>query len=283
MIQTTRRSLDTHTVAVDWGTSSFRLWLLDRQGGVRANLFKACGMHSLRPNQFQGVLDAALGEISAPDEAPVLICGMAGAAQGWVETPYVPLPTCTTQLAKKVVRVPGTSRPVFIIPGLSQDPMIAPDVIRGEETLLLGSTLKHNVQGTVCLPGTHSKWAEIENGVISRFQTSMTGELFALLSKQSTLSCFTSNQVEGFETSAAFEVAVSEALRYPQRILQALFSVRARPLLLGSNEANNMYARLSGLLIGLEIAGQGLKKEARVALISNSQLASTYRMALSIA
>lgn len=283
MVKIDSFSLDAPTVVVDWGTSSFRLWLLNTDGSVQAKLCQSCGMSTLRPNQFQGVLEAALTEVSAPIAAPVVICGMAGAAQGWVEAPYVRLPASTTRLAERVIRVPGTSRPVFIIPGLAQDPMTAPDVMRGEETLLLGLTLKHNVEGTVCLPGTHSKWAEIENGVITRFQTSMTGEVFALLSKNSTLSHFISDHAPPSETSDAFKAAVKEALNFPQRILQTLFSVRAMPLLLGNDAAGDMHARLSGLLIGLEIAGQGLPKGQSITLISNGKLASTYESALSIA
>lgn len=276
-------SSDQEIAVTDWGTSSFRLWALRPDGTVRAKISRDCGMSTLKPDQFQNALESALTEIAVPKTALVVICGMAGAAQGWIEAPYMPLPASAESLAKHAIRVPESTRPVFIVPGLSQAPDIAPDVMRGEETLLLGLILRHGASGSVCLPGTHSKWATVHDGKIVGFQTSMTGELFSLLSKHSTLSHFLREKDDKIELSDAFRTAVGEALTNPQRILQSLFSIRAMPLLLGKDVAIDMPARLSGLLIGLEIAAQDISKIGPVTLVSHGNLGAAYEAALEIA
>lgn len=239
-------------------------------------------MNNLRPDEFEGNLEAALQELAVSSDTPIIICGMAGSAQGWKEAPYVNLPASTRSLAENAVQVSAGQRIVYIVPGLAQDPNIAPDVMRGEETLLLGLTLTHHIEGTICLPGTHSKWAKLKDGIIKEFHTSMTGEMFALLSKNSTLSHFLEGDISKIDGNSAFGSAVEEALATPQKTLQSLFSVRAMPLLLGRAVETDMSARLSGLLIGLEIAGQDVPRSELITLVSNGDLAHAYRTAFDV-
>lgn len=270
-------------MTVDWGTSSLRIWLLDADGAVLAVHRGSDGMFGLNPDEFPQVLERHLADMGVARDVPVIICGMAGAATGWKEVPYVDVPTRLTSIADAAIMTETSLRRVHILPGLAQRNADDPDVMRGEETILLGAVVEAAVDGLVCLPGTHSKWAEVREGRLIGFQTSMTGETFALLSKTSTLSQFASVSCDDLHCSDAFEQAVAEALEAPQKILHALFSIRATPLLLGQERAADMPARLSGLLIGLEIAGMNVPRNETVTLISSGTISATYMRALEIA
>ncbi|HBU16081.1 MAG TPA: 2-dehydro-3-deoxygalactonokinase, partial [Gemmobacter sp.] len=170
-------------IAVDWGSTSFRAWSIRAGGQVLAESRSAEGMLHCAGSAtgFAPVLQAHLAHLAAPADTPVLICGMAGARQGWIEAPYATLPAPVAALAGAAVRVPAEQtegRDVRILPGLAQQ--IESDVMRGEETQLLGLALAGH-QGLACMPGTHCKWAWMRDGAIAAFVTAMTGEMFALL------------------------------------------------------------------------------------------------------
>ena len=261
-------------IAVDWGTSNLRAWAMGPEG-PRAQGESPKGMGSLRPEEFE----AALLEVIAPwldGPTLVLACGMVGARQGWREAVYRSVP-CTPTDPAGLIRVP-TADPrldVRIAPGLSQAKPA--DVMRGEETQLAGAlALYPGFDGVFCLPGTHSKWAQVSAGEVVSFQTFMTGELFALLSTQSVLR---HSMAEGWD-EAAFDDGLSEALSRPDRIAARLFSLRAEGLLHALPGAAAR-ARLSGLLIGIELAGAKpywLGQEVK--LIGAEGLSASYARAL---
>ncbi|HEU0149283.1 MAG TPA: 2-dehydro-3-deoxygalactonokinase, partial [Bradyrhizobium sp.] len=143
-------------VAVDWGTSSFRGWLMAADGTVLAESRGPEGMLHCVDSGFAPVLRDHLVKLGANEHLPVLICGMAGAKQGWVEAPYLRTPTRLDALHEGAIQVdaPGDVR---ILPGVAQARVEQPDVMRGEETQLLGIT-ESDFTGLVCIPGTHSKW-----------------------------------------------------------------------------------------------------------------------------
>lgn len=126
-------------VAVDWGTSSFRLWLIDRAGKVLAERRSDEGMLAAAKAGFAGVLQSHLKAVEAPAQLPVLVCGMAGAKTGWVEAGYVDTPAPLSAVLKQAALVPGETRDIRILPGIAQRDTRAPDVMRGEETQLLGA------------------------------------------------------------------------------------------------------------------------------------------------
>lgn len=269
--------------AVDWGTSSFRLWVLDRDGNVLAADAHNHGMASLNRDQYARLLETSLAKLEVGPSTPVLICGMAGAAQGWHEARYIDVPAPLARIANSAVKVPAIERDVRILPGLAQRRKGAWDVMRGEETILLGATDLRDTAGTACLPGTHSKWVRVESGTVTGFATAMTGEMFGLLSEQSTLSHFMRDPESEHSAASAFDDGVREALEHPEKILSLLFGIRAMPLLLGDNLGANMRARLSGLLIGLEISGFKEETDATVTLLSEGVLAKNYAAAFKVA
>ena len=167
--------------AVDWGTSRFRLWLLDSEGRVLALSKGSEGLEAGRRLGFERVLRNHLGRLLAPEALPILICGMAGSHEGWLEAPYVSLPASLDQIAEAVVAVAGTDLDVRIVPGLAKRDPAAPDVMRGEETQLIGVAAGGGAgRKRVCLPGTHSKWVALEDRRVEDFTSYLTGELYAL-------------------------------------------------------------------------------------------------------
>ncbi len=263
-------------IAVDWGTSNLRAWAMG-EGEILAHGESPKGMGKLAPAEFE----AALLELVSPwltGRTLVLACGMVGARQGWSEAKYRAVPcTPTDPAGLTTVATQDPRLDVRIAPGLSQDRPA--DVMRGEETQLAGALALHpNFDGVFCLPGTHSKWAQVSAGEVVSFQTYMTGELFALLSTQSVLRH--SLTAEGWD-DAAFDEGLSEALSRPDRIAARLFSLRAEGLLHGLT-APQARSRLSGLLIGIELAGAKpywLGQEVK--LIGAEALAASYARALS--
>ena len=142
--------------AADWGTSNLRLWLLAGDGSPLRELRGEEGLIKVADRNFAGVLDAKLRELGAAPDLPVIICGMAGSRQGWVEAPYVETPASLDDVLLHAVHAPHPTRDVRILPGIAQKDRGQPDVMRGEETQLLGLG-DFSGETIVCMPGTHSK------------------------------------------------------------------------------------------------------------------------------
>jgi 2-dehydro-3-deoxygalactonokinase len=209
---------------------------------------------------------------------PVLICGMAGARQGWREALYLKTPTRLDGLHEGAVRVdaPGDIR---ILPGLAQARADRPDVMRGEETQLLGVT-EPDFTGLVCIPGTHSKWIRIERGHVVGFSTYMTGELFSVLSQHSILAHAVEPGAGSPADNGPFREGLASALTEPSGLSASLFRLRAAQLL-GFEQRADGAARLSGLLIGTEIADVRHQYGTQaLRLIGAGQLGCLYEAAL---
>ncbi len=270
--------------AVDWGTSSFRLWLMNAGGDVleerrsdegMAMASAACG--------FPKILKSHLSALGAASDLPVIICGMAGARQGWVEAGYVTVPALLDAVLSGAVRVPGEGRDIRILPGLANRDPAHPDVMRGEETQLLGALADLGAgEHLACMPGTHSKWVKLDGATVTEFSTYMTGELFDLISKQSLIAHSLAGP-EGMDM-AAYRTAVSKVVTAPGRATNLIFQIRAGQLLEGAT-ADISRARLSGTLIGLEIAGAGGDAasawQGTISLIVSGRLGELYGEALS--
>ena len=263
-------------IAVDWGTTRMRAFAMGADDRVLDALPHGPGMGSLSRDEFEPTLLATLAPWiearDADDPLDVLVCGMAGARQGWMEAPYRSVPASLEGLLDHCASPPLQDKRfrVRIVPGLSQnDP---PDVMRGEETQLLGFLERTGLRdAVVCLPGTHSKWVWVEDARVVRFLTHMTGELFAVLSQHSILrhSIGTSND------EATFQEAVREGDNAKGAVLDRLFALRAAGLV-GSDLASTA-DRLSGLLIGAELATVAASTSlGSVHIIGSGPLAERY-------
>ena len=267
-------------VAVDWGTSSFRLWLVDRTGNVLSERRSHEGMMAAGRLGFPAVLQSHLDAVGAADGLPVIICGMAGARQGWVEAGYVDTPAPLASILKQAVAVPGQHRDIRILPGIAQRDPIAPDVMRGEETQLLG-VLGMDAAGDalVCMPGTHSKWVKANGGTVERFATFMTGELFDAVSRETILSHAVTGADDAVDIDA-FKSAVMAAFETPALAANLLFQVRSGQLLYGGTPSSAR-EKISGTLIGLELAA-GLAEAipgTGITLVASGRLEVLYQLA----
>ena len=261
-------------VAVDWGTSHLRAWLIDAGGAVIERRQSDQGMGTLSRDGFEPALDALLSDLPqtrAP--LPVICCGMVGARQGWAEAPYIATP-CPPPTLAQATRLTTRRFQVHILPGIKQTQPA--DVMRGEETQIAGFLASQpDFDGVLCMPGTHNKWVRLSAGEVVGFRTFMTGELFGLLSAQSVLR----HSVQGTRMdNDAFDAGVTEGLRGD--LAGALFSIRAQGLLNGTSPDAGR-ARLSGLLIGTELAAaRGYWLGMNLAIMGNTGLPAAYARAL---
>ncbi|MBA5776027.1 2-dehydro-3-deoxygalactonokinase [Stappia sp. F7233] len=276
------------SIGVDWGTSSFRLWLLARDGAVLAERRSGQGMQGLAPDAFEPALAGHLAALrtdglAVPKAPRIVICGMAGARQGWREAPYMDLPTALNDLPSGAIEVEnGLGADIRILPGIARRNPDRPDVMRGEETQILGlaGTSQKDLSATIILPGTHSKWSTVEKGRVTDFSTAMTGELFALLREHSLLRhSLGAVAIACDPLNPAFRRGLTQSTEKPANLLQAVFSLRARSLLFGAGNAD-IAAELSGLLIGAEIAGALRTRPERLILAANAQTGPLYAAAL---
>ena len=264
-------------IAVDWGTSSLRVFRLDEHGGVREQRRSARGILAV-DGRFADVLSE---EIDGWDDTLIVMAGMIGSRQGWFEMPYVDCPAGLDEIASALQRLPTqefAEREIWIVPGLrSRNDSGAWDVMRGEETQICGVLAELASQAqTVCLPGTHSKLASVANGRVERFATAMTGELFELLCSHSVLGRL---MQPGEHDADAFAQGVAHAARAGD-LLHHLFAVRTLGLF-DALQPTQLRPFLSGLLIGHEL--NDLPADAgSVHLVGASTLLAAYKAALAL-
>ena len=271
---------DITLIAADWGTSNLRIWGIDHRGQVIDTINNGKGMASLIPSEFEPYL-ISLIESWLPKEGnakcPIIICGMAGAKNGWKEAAYLKAP-CPPINKKKIIQVETDDQriSVSIVPGIMQTS--PPDVMRGEETQIAGYLSKNpDFDGIICLPGTHTKWAHISANEIVSFKTFMTGEIFLSLSERSILK--SSVQSNDFDSTSFLE-AFEDTYSNPALLSSKLFGLRAADLL-ENTSTKFLKSKLSGYLIGCELAGaKSYWLGQNIIMIGNNDLCILYQKAL---
>ncbi|MBN8871920.1 MAG: 2-dehydro-3-deoxygalactonokinase [Rhodospirillales bacterium] len=236
-------------IGVDWGTTRFRAFRIGRDGAVRDRRAGPRGILAVPDGRFAETLREEIGPWLAAGEDQVLLSGMIGSRQGWKEAPYVACPAGAAELAAELVEIPFDWAKVKLVPGLSgTDESGVAEVMRGEETEVIGVLADFPAGGIACLPGTHSKWARVEDGRIVRFTTHMTGETYATLRGHTILGRM---MREGPPDGAAFDAGVRRSAE-PGGLLHHVFGVRAETLA-GRLSDGDAGAYLSGILIGHEV------------------------------
>jgi 2-dehydro-3-deoxygalactonokinase len=211
-------------IAVDWGTTNRRVFAVDGSGQATETLEDELGIMAVPPGGFEAAMHAIRAQFAG---RPVLMAGMIGSNRGWVETPYVPCPAGAEALAAAIQWIEPDM--VGIVPGVSLNDEGRADVMRGEEVQVVGAIGLGAIgaDALICHPGTHAKWIAMRQSRIAEFQTMMTGELFALLSKHSILAA----QLEGaVAPDASFREGAAAGLGGAD-LLSSLFAIRARHLL----------------------------------------------------
>lgn len=268
-------------VGVDWGTTHRRAYALDAHGVCVDEFADGDGALACK-GRFGPALETALQQLQAAPEL-VVMSGMVGSALGWHEVPYVDGSVALDALPQHLFTVnnPSSNAQCVIVPGYClRNQWGQPDVMRGEETQLLGAlTLGHH-SGWFVLPGTHSKWVELESGRILQLRTYMTGELFELLGKHGTLAAAAATVAPVWD-AAAFADGVRAAGQ--GALSHQLFACRAK-VVCGDMPAASSKAYLSGLLIGSELHDvlrdpTGTPRRFTFKLIGSPELAKHYQAA----
>jgi 2-dehydro-3-deoxygalactonokinase len=272
-------------ISCDWGTSSFRLRLVDADGRVLRSFSGAKGIAdtfnewqqtgmppSSRVGFYQAVLQTAIEQLGGDlHGVPVVLSGMASSSIGMLELPYHELPFWVSGEDLQPFSLPSSAtfpHTLLLVPGVRSEN----DVMRGEETQLIGCDSDDNGHRLFIFPGTHSKHISVFSGLANGLRTYMTGEFFSLLSRQSILAA--SIEDSGSNRGPAFFAGVDAGQH--SDLLHSAFSVRTNQLFAKWSKADN-YQYLSGLLIGAELKGLRIQP---VALVAVEPLLGNYRIAL---
>lgn len=262
-------------IGVDWGTSSLRAYRLAPDGAIRARRASPNGILAIPHAGFPAALREIAADWLADGERHILLAGMVGSRQGWVEAPYLPCPADAAAIAAALIDVPFPDATVKLIPGLSdEDDSLVPEVMRGEETQIIGTGL---TDGIACLPGSHSKWVRVQAGRIAAFATYLSGEAFAALRTGTILGRM---MTDAPTDQAAFARGLARAAD-PGHLLHHLFGVRTLGLT-GRLAPDESASYLSGLLIGHEVRA-ALKPGETVHLIGAPTLTALYAQAIAAA
>jgi 2-dehydro-3-deoxygalactonokinase len=275
-------------VAGDWGTSHLRLSLCDETGSELAGK-RGPGVSALAGNvaeKFFSLVEEWDRDYGA---LPVVLCGMAGSTIGWRNVSYMPCPADPHAIASMALRFEERDRSIAIAPGVScRNRLVSPDVMRGEETQILGA-LRSRPELNVgirllCMPGTHTKWVILNDGIIEHFLTGVTGELFDILCRHSVL--VRAQDTGDAVGSRAFVDALEQTKLHPDaELIHLLFGARSRQLM-GELKNKDAAAYLSGLVIGQDVAGAArlfrneLSISRHVVVIGAPELSELYSMAL---
>jgi 2-dehydro-3-deoxygalactonokinase len=271
-------------IGIDWGTTSFRAYRLDADGRVIDSKSALSGILKVREGDFGRTFEREISPWLAEQPGlPVIAAGMITSRQGWVEVPYCPCPAGSAEIAGALRRhAPGAGHVIHFVPGLSiVGPDGVPDVIRGEETQIVGEVGAAPGRRLLVLPGTHSKWALVEEGRIVWFATFMTGELFGVLKEHSILGRMMTAEASD---DHAFRRGVAYARSSSGGLLKRLFSARTLALF-GKLPASSAASYLSGLLIGSEIAEaldclEQVPGGEEITVIGSSDLTGRYLLAI---
>ena len=272
-------------IALDWGTTSLRAYLLGDSGVVLERRAEPWGLLQLPDRDFGAAYRRTIVDWSNRHAGlPALACGMVGSAQGWVEAPYVSTPAGIAEISRSLASVPDSE--LRIVPGVARlgD---SPNVMRGEETQILGALAMRPelaARSLIVLPGTHSKWVNVLGGRLQEFSTFMSGELFGVLRAHSILGRFARVGSDGAETATASDafargVRVARAGRHG--LAPLLFSARAA-VLVGDLPGDESLDYLSGLLIGDEVRAGLADGRPPDALVGDPSLCARYLAALEL-
>jgi 2-dehydro-3-deoxygalactonokinase len=243
-------------IAIDWGSSSFRAYLMSSNGEILDEVASADGIGSVAAGAYPATLKRLIGRrLEAHPSLPVIASGMVGSRHGWLEAPYVKCPAGPREVAARLTPVEADGRRVHLAAGLSYvDEAGQPDVMRGEETEIFG--IADAGARLIVLPGSHSKWAKVDGDRVVAFKTFVTGELFAALRDHTIAGAF-ARAAAAKSPGEAFALGVRRgaAAAVCERnsgLLGLMFGARSLPLMdaLPDEDAGEY---LSGLLIGAEI------------------------------
>ncbi len=269
-------------IGVDWGTSNFRAYLLSEKGKICDKKNTNTGLKDLKKDEFEDYLLSQISPWLQDSHKPIILCGMVGSQAGWHEVPYIHIKDIMTALPTSVHKIAtkNQSLEAYIMSGACQKPPQQMDVMRGEETQVFGFLNQNkNFSGYIILPGTHSKWVEVNKGEVVGFRTFMTGELYQIIKQYSILSSLITDEIFNEKD---FQDGLNNSITDSQFLTNYLFSLRATSLLMPET-SRSISSYLSGLLVGLEIASfkDILMQKPEITIIGSTTLMEIYQKAVS--
>ncbi|MEW6997775.1 2-dehydro-3-deoxygalactonokinase [Colwelliaceae bacterium BS250] len=281
-----------YVIVADWGSSHLRAYLCQRNVQNTLTVIESTKGEGVTKVDKQ--FEQHLMQVLSPwrqkyGQLPILLSGQVGSTVGWKEATYLPCPVSPAKLAAACLSFQCQGHEIYILPGLSCEiPDKHPDVMRGEELQIFGLQLQdakyQQGRHLICLPGTHTKWALVENGEIQIFKTAMTGELYDLLTTHSVL---IQKKTENFDLDA-FKLGVDKATHSSVGCFSHnIFSVRTKQLF-GQLSQENACSYLSGLLIGSDVHAAidahewNISEFTEVTIVGSNHLSSCFAIALTI-
>ena len=260
-------------IAVDWGTTNFRAALIAPDGEILDELAAPRGITSFKPGEFAPFLISTCARMTKAGGQSFVLSGMIGSRDGMAEVPYCACPATVMDIARGVKW--AVKDRVAIAPGVRFE---NDDVMRGEEIQIFGAAAVLGLRdATMILPGTHSKWVNLEDGVLAGFNTFMTGEMYAMLAQHSILAKSFAQQSTLFEPQAFLK-----GIDYAQdgiSLLNTAFSVRVKSLF-KSLAPEHAASYLCGIVIGDELAAMQVQPGAELVVVGSQQLTERYQIAL---
>jgi len=266
-------------IGIDWGTSSVRAYLIGAHGDVLDRVVSSEGIMHVAGGKFETVFCELVVPWITDRKLPILASGMITSRNGWIETPYRSAPVGADDLAHDLlVHRSSDGVELHFVPGVTTDHESGPDVMRGEETQVIGASALGLSDGLFVLPGTHSKWIRVSASRIEDHATFMTGEVFAALKDHTILGALAE---DGPFDAAGFDRGVTAGLKERSSLLHDLFHVRTLPLT-GQIEGTMVADYLSGMLIGAEIAAgiADSRNTGSITIVGKDDLAARYEIAL---
>lgn len=262
-------------IAIDWGSTNLRAWLY-QDGMCIDSRQTTAGVTRLNGKTPKAVFDEVTQNWRETN-TPVLMAGMVGSNAGWKIAPYLPCPARFSDLSQQLTPVLDN---VWIIPGLSVQRDDNCNVMRGEETQLLGAK-NLGPASLYIMPGTHCKWVHADKDTVQDFRTVMTGELHYLLLNHSLIGTGLPEQQTSHE---AFMTGLHRGIS-DSDLLPRLFEIRAAHVL-GELPRSEVSEFLSGLLIGNEVAAMtrhyAPDAQQSITIVANPALNQRYANALEL-
>ena len=276
-------------LSCDWGSSRLRLRLVENETGeIYAEHRSDTGIADTwrpgsRPQDRKRIefiftnpdwlKPSAQLPVEIDAGLPIILSGMASSSIGLTELPYQPFPFLWDMKQLLVKKINGEEKfkhPLYLVSGFKTDD----DIMRGEETLLLGFDIRDDDEQIFIFPGTHSKHVFVKKKTAFDFRTYMTGELFNLLAVHSILK----TAVVRGEDEKSFAEGFMAAM--DGNLLHDIFTIRSRHLLQKVNPVSN-FQWLSGLLVGTELKDLA-DTHCPVNLVCGEHLKAAYLLGLKL-
>jgi 2-dehydro-3-deoxygalactonokinase len=267
-------------VGVNWGSTNFRAYLIGADGSAIDEYAAPAGVVTLDRDGMVATIDALAARW--PNRGPIYASGMIGSNVGWTEVPYAEAPASCADLAAATLATRIGQVPLRIVPGIACRRSFdgEPDILRGEEVELIGLIALRDTSGWAALPGTHTKWARLEEGRVGDFFTSMSGEIFDRLTAKGLLASIVSDEASD---GPAFLKGVAAGRAHQLSLGALLFGARAQ-VVRGRLAKSDAASYIRGLLIGSDIADAlavyPAIQDGVVPLIGNGPLCKLYASAL---